>query len=354
MRRISISSIVALACIIAAASSVAAQDLGEAARQERERKKNLTQHAPVITNQDLSRDRILFPRTETAPEVPPTVTSVATPANVTAPASVAKTPVRVQDIYPQPGQSGFSLGEYARKLREEKASRLAAEQRAAEAAVAATNAKEMPSHSAPVRSLQAARNFPARPLQNTKTLPAPLPTSKTRAPRQFAVTKDDAKDVARNIPDERTVEVRRGDSLWRISRRHLGHGHLWTLVWKSNPQIAHPDVIRIGQSVQLPSPEVVAETLAKEEAVRVASVTPVQPKPVAARQSNLMAGVTGRIPVPSSTVSFRVARRNSADRQTSHPAPASHLRQVEVIRAGETRTAPVAELSGSPLPKTRR
>jgi LysM repeat protein len=271
MRKVSISAIAIMACMLAAASSVAAQDLGEAARLERERKANLTRHVPVITNEDLGRDRIVLPQTET-PEV------AATPAPspiVTAPAAttvIASKPaivpgvrpatVATQNISPQPGELGFSLGDYARKLRAEKVERLAREQQlqrepSAVVASAAKPAAEIHVGSAPARSLQSAKNLPARSLE---------------------LTNDVAKAVTKNVAGDRAVEVRRGDSLWRISRRHLGRGHLWQLVWKTNPQIANPEVIRVGQTVQLPSSEIVAAALANESVTRVAKAEPKLPK----------------------------------------------------------------------------
>jgi nucleoid-associated protein YgaU len=274
MRRISISAIVGVACILAATTSVVAQDLGEAARQERERKTNLTRHATVITNDDLSREKIVSPQ----PEIP--VVATAPAPSAPAPAIVAPQPsatrVAVQPVHPAPGEPGFSLGEYARKVREEKATRLAKEQelerQAADAAVVAS-APQQEVQPAPVRSQRAAAALPPRSLQPAKIVAPPAVVTKRDkqvAKHDAQVTKREAQVVTKNVSTG-AVEVRRGDSLWRISRRHLGHGHLWQLVWKSNPQIANPAIIRIGQTLDLPSAEVVAAALAKEAETRLAN-----------------------------------------------------------------------------------
>lgn len=49
------------------------------------------------------------------------------------------------------------------------------------------------------------------------------------------------------------VKVRRGDSLWRISRRHLGKGKKWAAFYKANKaKIDNPDLIYPGQILIIP------------------------------------------------------------------------------------------------------
>lgn len=51
----------------------------------------------------------------------------------------------------------------------------------------------------------------------------------------------------------RIIKVRRGDSLWRISRRHLGNGKRWASFYKANKaKIDNPDLIFPGQTLVLP------------------------------------------------------------------------------------------------------
>jgi LysM repeat protein len=54
-------------------------------------------------------------------------------------------------------------------------------------------------------------------------------------------------------PKQTMVKVRRGDSLWRIARRHLGKGKKWAAFYKANKdKIDNPDLIYPGQMLILP------------------------------------------------------------------------------------------------------
>jgi LysM repeat protein len=49
------------------------------------------------------------------------------------------------------------------------------------------------------------------------------------------------------------IRVRRGDSLWRIAKRHLGKGRRWTAFYKANKaKIDNPDLIYPGQTLIIP------------------------------------------------------------------------------------------------------
>lgn len=51
----------------------------------------------------------------------------------------------------------------------------------------------------------------------------------------------------------KVIKVRRGDSLWRIARRHLGKGKKWAAFYKANKdKIDNPDLIYPGQVLILP------------------------------------------------------------------------------------------------------
>jgi len=46
--------------------------------------------------------------------------------------------------------------------------------------------------------------------------------------------------------------VKKGDTLWSISRQELGDAFLWPKVWKENPEISNPDRLYPGQVVKIP------------------------------------------------------------------------------------------------------
>ena len=50
-----------------------------------------------------------------------------------------------------------------------------------------------------------------------------------------------------------SVIIRRGDSLWKVSRRLLGEGSRYTVIFSANAsQIANPDLIFPGQVFDIP------------------------------------------------------------------------------------------------------
>lgn len=54
-------------------------------------------------------------------------------------------------------------------------------------------------------------------------------------------------------PKRQIIRVRRGDSLWRISKRHLGNGKKWAAFYKANKKkIDNPDMIFPGQTLIIP------------------------------------------------------------------------------------------------------
>lgn len=61
------------------------------------------------------------------------------------------------------------------------------------------------------------------------------------------------KDVVAEKPKRQIIRVRRGDSLWRIARRHLGNGKKWDKFYRLNKRkIDNPDLIYPGQTLILP------------------------------------------------------------------------------------------------------
>jgi nucleoid-associated protein YgaU len=66
-----------------------------------------------------------------------------------------------------------------------------------------------------------------------------------------ALFKDDAKVADRS--KDKIIRVRRGDSLWRIAKRHLGKGRKWAAFYKANKaKIDNPHLIFPGQTLIIP------------------------------------------------------------------------------------------------------
>jgi nucleoid-associated protein YgaU len=56
-------------------------------------------------------------------------------------------------------------------------------------------------------------------------------------------------------PSGRTITVKNGDSLWTLARKHLGHGTEWIRLAHANPQISDYTRLAIGTKLQLPAAE---------------------------------------------------------------------------------------------------
>jgi nucleoid-associated protein YgaU len=93
--------------------------------------------------------------------------------------------------------------------------------------------------------------------------PAALTPTLAVAPKTDAKAPPAADDLAKvfegdklanpDPPKRQIIRVRRGDSLWRISKRHLGNGKKWAAFYKANKKkIDNPDLIYPGQTLIIP------------------------------------------------------------------------------------------------------
>lgn len=88
----------------------------------------------------------------------------------------------------------------------------------------------------PVAPLSVRPVNPAAPAESVN------PTQPVPAPRQ-PVASTAAK----------TIRVQAGDSLWKLARRNLGHGALWSAILTANPAITDPSRLHVGDDLALPA-----------------------------------------------------------------------------------------------------
>ena len=274
MRIVRIATLIAT--VVLGAGVVSAQSLGDVARQERTRRAGLEKHSRVLSNEDLSREQILPAEAKQSAASP----AAAIPQRVVRAEALA--PVAKRAVLPI-GQTvrweapEVSLGEYARSIRAERARREArsnpeqvAEAKpeasepqprtpAVDSGVPAWTAAEQPNFSlgeyaraqralrrkdAPIVLTLEAKATPAA------AAPAPKPASIAAQRRKVSPSRPAAAPLA---PSTDVIVVRSGDSLWKLSRAHLGEGRLWTAIWAANPQVHNPDRIHPGQSLSRPT-----------------------------------------------------------------------------------------------------
>lgn len=307
-----------IATVVLGAGVLSAQSLGDAARQERIRRAGLEKHSQLLTNEDLSREKIL-PATASesavrAPQAVPPQAANAVPAPA---APVAHRPVRAATPQARPQweteTQEVSLGEYAREVRAARARRAARAQEeqtvsanpsapsvAAPAApeqrpwakddspVPAWTAHEQPGFSLGeyARAQRALRrkDVPIQLTLDAKATPAPA----AAPPRSLT-----AQQVRKNSPAPApaapaaipvaALRVQKGDSLWKLSRAHLGEGRLWPAIWAANPQVRNPHRIRPGQALSRPSEMQVAKARQGDSGMVAMAKLASAPQPKASR-----------------------------------------------------------------------
>ena len=228
--RLSVPGIVFLCCTLVGISNCQAQDVAEAAKQERTRKENQQKHPKhVYTEDDLRHSRILTPEDSQRLE--------ARRKEQTSPV-VEKLPETI-DAESAPAQ--LSLGEIARQYRNQKQARQP--QQSAEFHLPFSN----PPLAAPVRPLQ-----PVRPLSNRKD-----PFLRPPAPRPSLSSTTSSRVVApisySSSPALHIVTVQGGDSLWKLAQQNLGKGSRWPELLALNSRIANPSRIEVGAQIYIPT-----------------------------------------------------------------------------------------------------
>jgi nucleoid-associated protein YgaU len=233
---------VLMVSLLVSAGPAFAQDLGDAARQERERKLNLGhQAAHVYTNDDLKRTHILLPedlarmleaRKNTKAQE---VVAASNPSSAPATSNTANPAASISDVViPAPAtQISVEAATRDRMPEQGPSPARAARVPASRAAMLASMDTQ--------KTRKSRNNSPDFVFAGiTKKLPVPVPVE----PKPVA----EAKPVADALTG---VRVAAGDSLWKIAQEHLGDGARWRELAAVNPEIADPNLIHTGEWIRL-------------------------------------------------------------------------------------------------------
>jgi nucleoid-associated protein YgaU len=203
--------------------------LGEVARQYQKQKLTQKQQAPaavssavathVYSNDDLAHDQILTPEDSAAYK------------------AALEKPVPVQIETPAPQETGevasteTPLGDLARTVYQRAKQELLEIQMASAAQV-------------PKAWASLARRVSRKRLARTPRGVVQVARSKVlqRAERRSPVVQNSSFEV---------VTIRSGDSLWKLARRHLGHGVRWRALLAANPEIRDPYQLKVGITIRV-------------------------------------------------------------------------------------------------------
>ncbi len=253
-------------CAVFGATQCSAQDVAEAARQERAQKESKQKKSKhVYTEQDLKRDQILTPEDRAQVEAK---------KNQTAPPSAEKSQdaVDAQSLPPD-----APLGDVARRFRKQKESQKL--ERSAEFHLPFADAPILASPRPPVMPLRPPVSNPVAPRfvpyqPPVKRSPFERPRVFMSAPSSVVPSHPPAVRVAPTKPAAHApiapaapvvsvvpnaaaklnaVVVKPGDSLWKIAAEKLGKGLRWHDLLAVNPGIVDANHIAVGSQIYLPA-----------------------------------------------------------------------------------------------------
>src|SRR5713226_7084463 len=233
--RLSVPGILMLSCLLFAITNCNAQDVAEAARQERARKEN-QQKPPkhVYTEEDLRRARILTPEDSEKLQ--------AKKKGQTLPA--AEKPPEAIDAQSAPAQ--LPLGDIARQYRKQKQARQP--QQSAEFHLPFSN----PPLATPIKPLQPIGRSPVR--KDPFLRPSVnRPSISTPAPSVIVPSRPPAQISHPSSAILHAVTLHRGDSLWKLAQQNLGKGSRWRELLVVNPGIVNPSQIEAGAQIYVPA-----------------------------------------------------------------------------------------------------
>jgi nucleoid-associated protein YgaU len=258
--------IVFVSCAVFGATQCSAQDVAEAARQERAQKESKQKKSKhVYTEQDLKRDQILTP--EDRAQVEAKKNQLAAPA-----AEKSQKAVDAQSLSP-----GTPLGDVARRVRRQKDSQKL--QRSAEFHLPFSAAPALASPKPPVMPLRPPVSKPSpprfapyqppvkrSPFERPKVffsapalvMPSRPPAIRVTPPHPAAPAP--VAPVAPVVPVTpngtaklNAVVVKPGDSLWKVAEQKLGKGFRWHDLLAVNPGIVDANRIVAGSQIYLPA-----------------------------------------------------------------------------------------------------
>jgi nucleoid-associated protein YgaU len=340
------------ASLLFVVSRASAQDVAEAARQEKARKAAQSQKQPhVYTNEDLQRSQILTPEDRGTVEARKKK-SEHPGVNESSPSNAG-----VEDA-----AAPESIGEIARRLRREKARREA--ERAGKVRPPSPFKMELPQQptlahpellSGPLVVPSPAASKTIRPSVATGTMkrdpfsraaisPASqnsisAPAPRTVAPR--ATLPLAAPAVASPTPvlpiapysrvesKDRTgsVRIQAGDSLWNLSRQYLGKGSRWQEWFSRNPQLGDPRRLQPGTTLVVPDAKLPSQSRSNPRAGLPAEVV-----------------TSGTVSVKSGDSLWKITAQHFGNGANwpclAHANP--DLRDVDVIFPGQILTIPNA------------
>jgi nucleoid-associated protein YgaU len=252
--RLFCSGILFVFCAVFGAAQGWAQDVAEAARQERAQKQSKQKKSKhVYTEQDLKRAQILTPEDRAQVEAR---------KNQTAPLSAEKPgeAVDAQSLAPD-----APLGDVARHFRKQRESQKLG--RSAEFHLPFADAPALATPKPPVKPPRPPVSNPAPPRfapyqPPVKRSPferpkvfflAPSPAMPSRPHAACITPSQPAAPIAPAVPAKlNVVTVKPGDSLWKLAQQNLGKGQCWRELLSVNPGIVDANHVEAGSQIYVP------------------------------------------------------------------------------------------------------
>jgi nucleoid-associated protein YgaU len=242
-------------CAVFDATQCSAQDVAEAARQERSQKESKQKKSKhVYTEQDLKRAQILTQEDRAQVEAK---------KNQPAPPSSEKSQ-EAFDAQSLPADA--PLGDVARRFRKQKESQKL--QRSAEFHLPFADAPALASPKPPVMPLRPPVSNPApprfapyqppvkrSPFERPKVFfSAPALVLPSRPPAVRVTPSQPVAPIAPAAPAKlNVVTIKPGDSLWKLAQQNLGKGLRWHDLLAANPGIVDANHIVAGSQIYLPA-----------------------------------------------------------------------------------------------------